>query len=267
LYVYDGAAWVEASQSFRTGDLDAWNYIYRVQNADGQDLEEGVIAAVLKFVAGCKTDGIWDAIQSSCVMAGARTLAGALIPLKGSDPTNVNFTPADYNRKTGLVGDGATKYLNSNRNNNADPQNSKHLAAYIQDNPTSQANAFGIIAVSNTTGASGLLHNSIAKIARINGTTISPTNTSDTSVGFIGASRSNSANFDFRFGGLNRIYTSVSETPLNRNLAVFAHATSTSATLHTTARIAFFSIGEAIDLSKLDSRVSTLMTDFNIAIP
>jgi hypothetical protein len=56
------------------------------------------------------------AIKASCILAGARTLAGALVPLAGAAPTNVGpFVSGDYNRKTGLVGDGSTKYLNSNR--------------------------------------------------------------------------------------------------------------------------------------------------------
>jgi len=64
-------------------------------------------------------------------LAGARTLTGALVPLVGTAPTNFNFVSGDYNRETGL-GDAsnATKYLNSNRAGNADPQNSRHVAAY-----------------------------------------------------------------------------------------------------------------------------------------
>jgi hypothetical protein len=81
-------------------------------------------------VKGCKADGIWDAIKASAILAGARTLDGALQPLVGSAPTNFNFISGDYNRTTGLVGDGATKYLNSNRNNNADPQSDARLAFY-----------------------------------------------------------------------------------------------------------------------------------------
>jgi hypothetical protein len=50
------------------------------------------------------------------------------MPLVGSAPTNNGFIGigTDYVRKTGLVGNGSTKYLDSNRANNADPQNSNH---------------------------------------------------------------------------------------------------------------------------------------------
>ena len=104
-------------------DPDAMAYLRAVEDADNQALEQGVQQAVNQFVIGCKSDGIWSAIKASCILAGARTLNGALVPLVGIAPTNFNFVAGDYNRKTGLVGDGSTKYLDSNRNNNADPQN------------------------------------------------------------------------------------------------------------------------------------------------
>jgi hypothetical protein len=107
-------------------DTDAAAYITAVETADGQALEEKTKIAIDNFVLGCKADGIWDAIKASCILAGARTRLGALTPPWSALPRlQFNFVDGDYNRKTGLVGDGSTKYLDSNRNNNADPQNSK----------------------------------------------------------------------------------------------------------------------------------------------
>jgi hypothetical protein len=95
-------------------DTDAQVYISAVEAADGQGLEDGVKNAINSFVLGCKADGIWSAIKASCILAGARTLSGALVPLVGAAPTNNNFVSGDYNRKTGLIGNGTSKYLNSN---------------------------------------------------------------------------------------------------------------------------------------------------------
>ena len=64
-------------------DTDAAAYITAVETADGQALETAVADAINAFVVGCKADGIWDAIKASCIMAGARTLNGALVPLVG----------------------------------------------------------------------------------------------------------------------------------------------------------------------------------------
>jgi len=94
-------------------DPDAAAYITAVEgpSADNQALEPAVITAINDFVVGCKADGIWSAIKASCILAGARTLSGALVPLVGTAPTNFNFGSGDYARKTGLIGDGASKSL------------------------------------------------------------------------------------------------------------------------------------------------------------
>ena len=132
-------------------DADAAAYIAAVEAADGQSLETATKQAIANFVDGCKDDLIWDAIKASCILSGARTLAGALVPLKGTAPTNFNFVSGDYDRKIGLNGTGTNKYLSSNRANNADPQNSKHMATWKTSNQvTGQAGLMG-----NFTVASG----------------------------------------------------------------------------------------------------------------
>ena len=258
LYVYDGSAWVESSQTFRTGDLDAWDYIYRVQSADGQDLEDSVIAAMLKFVIGCKTDGIWDAIKASCVMAGARTLNGALVPLKGTAPTNVGFIQADYNRKTGLKGDGVAKSLNSNRNNNADPQNSQHLSLFVTELNTLTSDFIGTWG--GTSGASLLNKGTTYTTRSRNSTFVNHPNSNVTN--FVGQSRDNSTDYSFRVGSITTQHTMTSQAPSNANITLYSIGNRWA-----DIRVSFYSIGESINLSTLDSRVSTLMTDLNIAIP
>ena len=127
-------------------DPDAQDFINRVIAADvaagnTSGLEVGVQDAYNDFFVGCKADGTFNALKAACIMAGARTLAGALVPLVSTmpAPTNNNFVAGDYDRETGLVGDGSTKYLNSNRANSADPTDSKHLSVYI----TSGSSGFG----------------------------------------------------------------------------------------------------------------------------
>ena len=70
-------------------DPDAAVYVAAVEAADGQSLETATKVAIHSFVKGCKADGIWPSIKASCILAGARTLTGALIPLAGTAPTNV----------------------------------------------------------------------------------------------------------------------------------------------------------------------------------
>jgi hypothetical protein len=115
-----------------TFDADAAAYLRAVEAADGQALETPVKRAVDDFFRGCKADGIWDAIKASCILCGARTLAGALVPL-GWYGTDQHFVDADYNRETGLVGNGSSKYLDSGRENDADPQDDNRHSSLPYD--------------------------------------------------------------------------------------------------------------------------------------
>ena len=242
-------------------DPDAQAYFNRVEGptGDNEALEDGVKSAINDFVVGCKADGTWDAIKSSAILAGARTLAGALQPLVGTAPTSFNFVSGDYNRKTGLKGDGSTKYLNSNRNNNADPQNSKHLAIY-QTSLATQTSL--LVATTNLPGRSALITFIPEGIeARIN----SSTNTVENGnvVGFAGGVRTSSTETSARIGGTDFPDTVTSEPPSNENIGVFA---SVGGGAPTNARLSFYSIGESLDLALLDARVSALMTAIDGAI-
>ena len=247
------------SGQFRGSDPDAIAYIAEVEQQDTQALEYSVKVAINNFVVGCKADGIWDAIKASCILAGARTLNGALVPLVGTAPTNFNFVSGDYDRKTGLKGDGSTKYLDSNRNNNADPQNSKHLAIYQSSLATFSSL---ILATTNVPGRSALISFTPGGISsRIN----SGTNTAQNgnAVGFVGGVRTSSTATSARVGGADFPETVTSQAPVNQSLGVFASGDGQTAT---DARIAFYSIGEALDLELLDTRTTRLNAEIQFAI-
>lgn len=243
-------------------DADVNTYITAVENADGQALETGVRDAINTFITGCKADGIWPAIKASCILMGARTLSGALTPLVGAAPTNTNFVSGDYNRKTGLVGNGSTKYLDSNRNNNADPQNSHHIGLYVSSGglPAMGAGAgtFGSSQFSSPTG----LATTMRFLSRTSGSA-DVTFTSPLT-GFVGKSRSVSNEFIARLQSTNTTGSLSSQSPYNGNIFVFARSPVGS---YSSARIAFYSIGESLALASLDTRLSTLYTAIGAAIP
>jgi len=247
-------------------DADANAYLLAVEQADGQELESGVITAVESFITGCKSDGIWTALKASCILAGARTLDGALVPLVGASPTNSNFVSGDYDRETGLLGNGTTKYLNTNRANNADPQNSKHLSVYAsQVSLTAQRNAIGAGVASNNGSVIQLL-SSTSYRNRVNSAIITQSVAASSTAGLVGVSRSNSSNFIFRQANNNFTSTATSSAGINLNTFVYASSISSGPSGHSANRMSFYSIGESIDLAALDTRVSTLMTDLAAAI-
>jgi hypothetical protein len=243
-------------------DTDAQAYITAVETADGQSLEVATKDAINAFVVGCKADGIWSAIKASCILAGARTLAGALVPLVGTAPTNFNFVSGDYNRKTGL-GDAsnATKYLNTNRAGNADPQNSRHAAVYASSaisNNGAVLNAGGI-----GTGATSIEWFSGTLGARSSSSAASGVATT-TPTGIVGTSRTVSTVHTVRYSGVNATLGLTSSTPSASNYRIFTWSEG-PVTTYSSARLAFYSIGESLDLALLDARVSALITAIGAA--
>ena len=255
-------------QTWQPMDPDAAAYITAVETADGQALEEKVKIAIDNFVIGCKADGIWSAIKASCILAGARTLAGALVPLVGTAPTNFNFVAGDYNRETGLVGDGSTKYLDSNRNSNSDPRNDRHAAVYTTTRDTNTDRAYlGVSGVSN--GATQILSGlNISQLrTRCSDQTSSEVaNNLHTIDSLFGVSRAALSEYIKRGSGANETVSIASLPPLDGNYFVFSR-NATGPDGFSSARLAFYSIGEALDLAALDTRVSNLITAIGAAIP
>ena len=252
-------------------DDDAQAYITAVQAADTQDLESSVILAINDFVVGCKADGIWNAIKSSCILAGARTLTGALIPLKGTAPTNFNFVSGDYNRKTGLLGNGSTKYLNSNRGNNADSQDSKHIAVYASTRNTEESakmycgSVQGVASTGDSQIFSGASANKISSRLNIDAT-LTTTGNLHSANGLFGASRNNSSNYIVRGSSIDETIVRVSNTPNSLSIFVFNRNLQGAPDLYSNARLAFYSIGESLNLALLDARVTTLINAYAAAI-
>jgi hypothetical protein len=254
-------------------DPDVRTYVRAVEAADGATLELPVRKALHEFITGCKADGIWTAIKASCILAGARTLNGALVPLVGTAPTNFNFVSGDYNRKTGLAGDGSTKYLNSNRAGNADPQNSFHAALYRSTIGINERRLISSMIADNGASANvdlycpggvGDLFNFRIRTAGVNFLVAGGLS----ALGFAGASRSSSTSTTARIANTNSSSSSASAAGTSNSILIFARSTPTvTAEQYASTRLAFYSIGESLDLTLLDARVTQLITTFAAVIP
>jgi hypothetical protein len=248
---------------FISNDADVVAYVLAVEAADGDRLEDDVISAYDAFITGCKTDGIWSALKASCILAGARTLSGALVPLVGTAPTNVNFVSGDYNRETGLKGNGSTKRITTNRNNNDDPQDNSHRALHRTETVT--PGSYAVVIGRNQVGGNTQI--GIDSINRIrfdlNTSTAIRVNTTNPT-GLIAVSRPASTSYNYYFGNNNYTHNNSSVTPSLAPLRIFSDDRNASFSLD---RISFYSIGESLDLAALDSRVSNLITDLAAAIP
>ena len=247
-------------------DAEADAYIAAVEAADGQALESGVKFAIKNFVLCCKDDGIWGAIKASCILAGARTLTGALVPLVGAAPTNVGglFVSGDYNRKTGLVGDGSTKYLRTATTSDSIPQDDRHYTCFAS-NIDSVTGAKTFMSARTSVGV-GVDYMDFASLTNLRVAIAgSIFNYGIPLAGFIGASRNTSSEFLVRFNGSTSNTVDNSLPPNNALFTIYARDQGASG--FAAHRLAFYSIGESLDLALLDARVTDLINAFAAAIP
>jgi hypothetical protein len=94
------------------------------------------------------------------------------------------------------------------------------------------------------------------------------TSVPSTTPGLIGLSRSGSSGITFRGGNISSSITLASAGTASSgiNLAVFSRDLA-NASSRSNARLAFYSIGEAVNLELLDARVTRLVCAFAQAIP
>ena len=254
------------ASGFVSPDADARAYLAAVRGADGDSLEPAVARAISDFVVGCKADGIWTAIETCCIFAGAHTLSGALTPLVGAAPTNVNnnFVSADYDRKTGLVGNGSTKRLRSGYFNKADHQNNRHDAVFVQSASTLHLSRYYSSTTANPSNQMAV--NTTTNQLNVRSFTSGDWNVNTAAAtGFLGASRAASNFYLIRANGATiTTVNQVSGAPGAVELNWFAAAAGTT---FSNGRLQFASAGYALDLSLLEARVSTLLTAIGAAIP
>lgn len=240
-----------------TWDSEAAAYILQVEAADGQSLELGVARAINRFVIDCKVRGIWGAIKSCCLLSGARTISGAIVPLKGNAPILTSFV-GNYNRETGLQRTSGA--FNINRNNNADPQNNKHVAVYPTsiDYGSSDSNSRSILTGSTVSGSTFFTVNSLGLSVRVNTSLNIVSNQPVFAGNLIGVSVLDSSRSQLLYNSRINIININTTTPATTDLSLFAGggvATSLS-------RVAFYSIGESLDLRLLDQCVTSLRQNF-----
>ena len=253
------------ASGFTPTDADARAYVAAVRAADGQTLEDAVARAIDAFVVGCKADSTWAALSHCCLLAGPRTIAGCCVALRGTSATSNAFLAADYNRETGLKGSTAnTKFLNTNVNNNTFTQDNFHMSIWVSEpDTTGTYYHMGV-------GGGGAGSSEIAMIGGVSqfrnqAASIFGTTRSDQTTGLWGSARNNSSAFDTRTGANTDAGTRTSATPAAGNINVFR--TSTFGTLFSPYRLAWYSMGTAVDLSLLQTRLATYLSDIAEAIP
>ena len=254
-------------------DADAIDYLSRMATADGAGVEVGVATAVDAFFRDTKAAGVFDALKACCILCGARTITGALVPLVGTAPTaQGGWASGDYSRTAGMTGDGNALYLDANVANDSDfggsvtdPQNDNHNAVYATAIAVTNGvfiasgNADHLAAGTNVL-AGGTSNNVFGRNRSAAGTDTGSLPTA----GFIAANRSVSGEYVVRNGESETTASVASETPTSDNILVFRRGSGSFAYgAHT---IAFYSIGTSLSLADLDTAVTNLITAIGEAL-
>ena len=278
---------IKISASYPT-DEDALNYVLAVENADGERLEQKVKIAIENFIIGCKNDSIWDSIKESCLIWGARTFEGALLPLKGNAPTNINFVSSDYNRKTGITSRyGDLKSLKAGSKNLDYPKDNVHAAVYVTQ-PLDVWYDYYFFSVKLDIASPGsssnlklnvLLEEFYFDLRKCTfGSTPTYWNsdwTTETFSGLVGTSKPDSLSIQGRLNGnsYTKILTPCTNSFLTSrayrqgDIYLFTNSpNSANYYNYSPVTIGFYSLGENIDLAKLENRLKIYFDAINIGV-
>lgn len=248
-------------------DPDALAYINAVEAADGEKLQSTVKDAINNLFLSLKDEDIFQKISVASLLAGPRTLSGALVPMIGSQVVNVNFSIGDHSQSTGLKG-GVGKYI---LHDNFDPLtlscDNVHVSGYITEMDDSTTGIVHPI-VSNdiTTGVQIHVGRSTFSTPYVSFSR----NLSNTlfdmvgcDIGFYGTSRSTLTGYTDRFNGVDVARTMSAGTIPTSKFVGLRRTTSQ----YSRDRIAFYSIGQAVNLEKLEEIITTYMAEISSIIP
>jgi hypothetical protein len=246
-----------ARRIVRSGDFSpaAQDYFARVSSAGGTVTHPGPVSAYIDALVALG-GAYWNTMGTHCIFAGV-TFPGCFVPLRsGMDvPTNFNFVSGDHNTVTGLIGDGATKYISSGRNNNADGQNDFSMSIYIHTVASGGNGAYMGSSAANGSCAisrSGGFPNTLFVRSRTN--VGDNTASGGAATGFIGTSRAIGGSHNVRYSGSVETVSRASQSPQNQIISVF-HGNGAA---FADGRLKAYHIGPAITQSVLEGLQDTL---------
>ena len=222
--------------------------------AAGGTLSEASLDAVEKFVRDCKNNELWDKLLEVAPFAGSN-LSAALVKLihpagVSGTITNVNFVSGDYAEtgpNGGLLGDGATKYLNTGFNLASFLPDNSHLSFYLREDVSASANRSLLGGLSSTEQYwLGALTNTQRNVRL--GQTATATQTANMTKGFYAGSRTGGSSLKLYKDGLviATDSASVTHTKPSVSLYAFAFSSSGSASAYLPGRGSFYSIGHGL---------------------
>jgi len=235
---------------------NAGAFIAAREDADDEALEAGVKQAYEDFIAGCIADDIWDKMEQVLVHVGARTLAGVAVPMKGTAPTLVSFSSDDLNRVTGLKGDGTSTHILLNRKIYGGAAKQRHVAHYVSDWATAAGRLYGCLQ------SSYFISPTLHRFGRSPNDNVDREGGPSTlAAGFVAQEHTSNALCNIWDGANFREGLRAGLDSEVNDMMLFAQNNDGTPSNFSTARLAFFCVGDPGVAALLKPRVETLMSD------
>jgi hypothetical protein len=241
--------------------------------AAGASISSESLQAIDRFVRDCYNASIWTKLNEVYPLAG-NNLTAALIRLKSMSVNPslqaVNFVAGDYTERGangGLLGDGATKYLNNNIAQSVVLPANGHLSCYVKSPDPAGVHYF--IAATSATDWSSLGTTTGTDQRTLLGGAAVAANLPANAPGFIYADRSSNTDLELQ---ANNGAPNVSTTSVTPNysatvgLYMAARNNNNSPTQYSAARFCFFSIGASMTAAERTAyfnAVQALQTNLN----
>ena len=257
---YFGATQVYTSSAF---SAEAQNYFDRLDTA-GDTTYTAYKQPLANYIDSLVALGgaYWDDMKSSTSFVGVG-IQGVTVPLRDgmTVPTQNNFVPGDLDQLTGLKGNGSTKDISTGVNNNDNAQNDLSVSTYVSDPQTTglsvvlgTGNVFSRLTLGRRDNAGPELFYS-----NQSGAVFVPVATEPS--GFYGHSRSDGSGYAVYYNGSTTNTLAASQLPLASPITVFSGL----GAFLSSARLATYHIGPAIDLATLEGLQETLLSEIRTA--
>jgi len=253
-------------------DPDAQRFFTARAVSAGDPVPNPYKKAINQYILSLKSAGLWDSIIQLAVFAGATTISGALYTIKGNNLTAVGLSSADVNPKTGVKGDGVSKYFQSNYSGSPSGtgQDNFHMYAHLTEANTATANNARTLFGNGGGAGAGrrvMVHDAFNSTTphRLNGTATA--SASGINPGDHGMSRGSSANYTSLVVGTSTTHTDTSVAASGGPYYILARGPDSGSTPEagsfSDARILIWALGAATTLTNYQAPRATLITALN----
>ena len=214
--------------------------------------------AISDYVIALKAiPGHWDNITQLIVFAGATTVSGGLVPIKGLTPTHSNLTAGAFDLKSGVKGNGTNISIDTGYLGTAFPQNDCHQYVYVTEAGTTARTIYGH---GGTASGSSRL-NWVSLIANRGASAISHT---EAGLGGYGSSRSGGASFSRMLANTVGTVTQSSVAPNGGRFFLLARGqTNNTVDNWSSNRILVWALGTATTMADYNAPTADLVASLN----